>query len=230
MVAVFWDDLFTNAIAQDAKLLYYNDITNNKFIIEWYKVPHVIDIEERETFQIILLIPAYYPTTTGDGEIIFQDHGDVEEPASITVGIENSNEDVGLLYLHNELYDVTANELQNEFAIRLSTKIPIVTEVKNESEQENDLPQSYSLEQNYPNPFNPETQNSIHFESGIRSYKNFQNRWRISKNIGKHRAAGSYEIIWNGTNDCGHKVSSGIYFYRIQSNQFSLVKKMILLK
>jgi hypothetical protein len=231
MVGVFWDDLFTDAVAPDAKLLYYSDVTNNRFIIEWYKVPHVNDPDERETFQIILLDPAYYPTTTGDGEIIFQ-YQDVEEPASITVGIENSTEDVGLLYLFNELYDATANELQNEFAIKLTTKIPVVTDVNIEGEKENILPQSYSLEQNFPNPFNPETRIRYSLpESGFVTVKIFRIDGELVKTLeSTEKAAGRYEIIWDGTNDNSNKVSSGVYFYRIQSNEFSLVKKMIFLK
>lgn len=232
MVAVFWDDLFTDVVAPEAKLIYYNDIPNNRFIIEWYKVPHVTDIDERETFQIILQDPAYYPTTTGDGEIIFQYH-DVEEPSSVTVGIENSAEDIGLLYLHNELYDATANEIQNELAIKLTTKIPTITSIREEENQgEEILPKSYSLEQNYPNPFNPETRIRYSIpQAGFVSVKIFRIDGELVKTLENNdKAAGRYEVVWNGTNDSGIKVSSGVYFYRIQSNDFSLVKKMILLK
>ena len=232
MVAVFWDDLFTNTVAPDAKLLYYNDTQNNRFIIEWYKVPHVTDIEERETFEIILLDPAVYPTTTGDGEILFQYH-DVEEPASVTVGIENAAEDTGLLYLYNEIYDATANEIQNQLAVKLTTKTPTLTDIRYGQNENGDvIPDSYALEQNYPNPFNPETRIRYSVpEAGFVSIRIFRIDGELIKTLeNRDRLPGRYEVVWDGTNDHGAKVSSGVYFYRVQSNDFSSVKKMILLK
>lgn len=232
MVAVFWDDLFTNSVAPDAKLLYYSDLVNNRFIVEWYKVPHVNDIDERETFQVILQDPAFYPTTTGDGEIIFQYH-DVEEPASITVGMENNTEDDGLLYLYNELYDATANEVQNELAIKLTTTIPSITSIDEQlNGNANNIPSTYSLAQNYPNPFNPETRIRYSIpEAGLVSIKIYRIDGELVKTLmNTENNPGNYEVVWNGTNDFGNKVSSGVYFCRIISRDFSSVKKMILLK
>jgi flagellar hook assembly protein FlgD len=41
---------------------------------------------------------------------------------------------------------------------------------------------------------------------------------------------GSHTVIWNGTDDRGHSVPSGVYFYRIQAEGFSATRKMMLLK
>ncbi len=72
MVAAFWDDLFSTEPQEVGKLLYYSDTDNHRFIIEWSEVGHFDDYTNKETFEIILLDPAYYPTQTGDGEIICQ--------------------------------------------------------------------------------------------------------------------------------------------------------------
>ncbi|QQS37911.1 MAG: T9SS type A sorting domain-containing protein [Ignavibacteriales bacterium] len=231
MVAGFWDDLFRNETIATAKLLYYYDAANNRFIAEWSKVPHFNAEDELETFQIILLDPAYYPTPTGDGEIIVQ-YKDVEEPSSITVGIENNTQDVGLLYLFDETYDVTANELVSEFAIKFTTRTPVVTDVKDEEDIASVIPDDYSLEQNYPNPFNPETKIRYAIpEPGFVTVKIYRVDGELVKTLSEnYKSAGRYEITWDGTNNFSQKVSSGVYFYRLQANDFSQVKKMILLK
>jgi hypothetical protein len=156
MVAAFWDDLFSTDPTEMGKLIYYSDIENHQFIIEWNEVGHNSDVTNKETFQIILLDPSYYPTQTGDGEIIFQ-YKNVSEPGSSTVGIENNSEDIGLQYVYNEIYAYTASELVENFAIKFTTDSATVVSIEDENNFENVLPVAYNLEQNYPNPFNPET-------------------------------------------------------------------------
>ena len=89
----------------------------------------------------------------------------------------------------------------------------------------NDLPSCLTkLHQNHPNPFNPTT--NIQFdvkddESGILTIFNIKGQIMVFQrfNSGKH------EFIWNATNS-----SSGIYFYKLQTESFSETKKMLLLK
>ncbi|MEA3500095.1 MAG: FlgD immunoglobulin-like domain containing protein [Candidatus Marinimicrobia bacterium] len=45
-----------------------------------------------------------------------------------------------------------------------------------------------------------------------------------------NKSAGKYSVIWNGTNDLGAKVSTGIYFYRIDAGKYYDIKKMVFLK
>ncbi|RKY91876.1 MAG: hypothetical protein DRQ13_10960, partial [Ignavibacteriae bacterium] len=99
MVAAFWDNLFSTSPEEIGEIFYYRDTDNHRFIIEWDSVGHQDDFTNKETFQIILLDPAFYPTQTGDGEIICQ-YKIVTEAGSATIGIENSNEDVGLQYVY----------------------------------------------------------------------------------------------------------------------------------
>lgn len=91
----------------------------------------------------------------------------------------------------------------------------------------NTLPDGYSLQQNYPNPFNPST--SIRFsipESGFLSIVIFDMTGREVKTlINGVTEVGSYEVSF----DAGG-LSSGIYYYKLVSGDFSDVKKMILLK
>ena len=89
------------------------------------------------------------------------------------------------------------------------------------------IPTSFSLSQNYPNPFNPTT--TISFALPSRSFvslKVFDVLGReLSTVVSGELQAGTYNRQWSAEN-----MSSGVYFYRIQSGSFAAVKKMLLLK
>jgi hypothetical protein len=231
MVAAFWDDLFSTEPQEVGKLLYYSDVNNHRFIIEWSEVGHFDDYTNKETFEIILLDPAYYNSQTGDGEIICQ-YKKVTEPGSSTIGIENNSEDIGLQYVYDEQYSVTASELRDNFAIKFTTNGPTVVSVENEFDTEDLLPQEYALYQNYPNPFNPET--IIRYdipESGFVTLKIYRIDGQLVRTMqDSHQSQGRYEKTWDGKNDFGNKVSSGVYFYQLGAGSFVQTKKLILLK
>jgi flagellar hook assembly protein FlgD len=97
-------------------------------------------------------------------------------------------------------------------------------------------PISYSLDQNYPNPFNPSTK--IHYEipdDGANvTISIYNSLGELVKTLAVGmQEAGRYDVVWNGTNDAGEKVGSGIYFYRLVAfgtKEFTSVKKMLLVK
>jgi hypothetical protein len=229
MVCAFWDDLFS-IYPNEGKLYYYNDAANHRFIVEWDKVKHADDTLNTETFQIMLLDPVYYPTQTGDGEIICQ-YKSVEEPGACTIGIEDNTETIGLQYVFDEIYVVTATEVRNEYAIKFTTNTPTVVSVEDGDETFN-LPDNYVLEQNYPNPFNPETR--INYSIPEQAYVKLCiydiNGILVKTLYEGNQSAGRYQTVWDGESSSGVKVGSGVYFYRIQANSFIQTRKMILLK
>ncbi len=85
---------------------------------------------------------------------------------------------------------------------------------------------------NYPNPFNPET--TIVFslaDNGIVSIDIFNVKGqRVRSLINDHFDSGRHSIFWNGTDDNGRSVASGIYYYRMKSSKYTSTKKMILMK
>ena len=90
-----------------------------------------------------------------------------------------------------------------------------------------------SLSQNYPNPFNPET--TIKFTT-TDSDKNTEiiifsfNGQKIKTLVDKKLESGLHEVVWDGTDNSGNPVSSGIYFYKMQNNSLNETKRMILLR
>jgi len=94
------------------------------------------------------------------------------------------------------------------------------------------IPLEYKLEQNYPNPFNAGTiiRYSLR-DAGYVSIKIFDVAGREVKTIvSEDMPAGSYQAGWDGSNNAGIRVASGVYIYRIRTNAYTSSKKMILLK
>jgi YVTN family beta-propeller protein len=90
----------------------------------------------------------------------------------------------------------------------------------------------FSLHQNYPNPFNPETTIEFEtYENGTVLLEIFNVLGKgIRKLVNKTLPAGSHSMVWDGKNDLGRKVPSGIYLYRLQMGGESSVRKMQLIE
>jgi hypothetical protein len=99
-------------------------------------------------------------------------------------------------------------------------------------EQLTGTPTSFALDQNYPNPFNPSTQirfalpNQAKVHLAIYSVSGELVRTLVNGDM----AAGFFEVPWNGMNDHGQSVSSGVYLFRVQAGNFVSAKKMLLVK
>lgn len=94
------------------------------------------------------------------------------------------------------------------------------------------LPTAFSLSQNYPNPFNPSTEilfglpTRRHVTIGIFNILG----QKVKTLVDEELAAGSYSRVWDGTNDRGESLSSGVYLYRMESGDYTGSRKMILVK
>jgi hypothetical protein len=95
------------------------------------------------------------------------------------------------------------------------------------------LPTVYSLDQNYPNPFNPQTTIGFELPKAAKvSIEVYDVLGRKVVDLVEKEAyeAGRWEVVWDGTNSQYIRVASGIYFYRITANEFTKVKKMMMMK
>lgn len=112
----------------------------------------------------------------------------------------------------------------------------LVSPVTSVAEHRNSrIPAEFELAQNYPNPFNPTTEIRFvipGFVSNIAINLSVYNiRGELVKTIlNEKRSPGSYVVSWDGTDSSGRKVVSGLYLYRLQSNQFAGIRKMILVQ
>ena len=98
---------------------------------------------------------------------------------------------------------------------------------------ETNIPERIHLYQNYPNPFNPNTtikfalnvsgnvSITIYDLIGNETKRLFNEQWK---------SAGEYEVVWDGRLENGNLAASGIYFYRLKTENKIISRKMILLK
>ncbi|MGB5849248.1 MAG: alpha-amylase family glycosyl hydrolase, partial [Ignavibacteriaceae bacterium] len=176
---------------------------------------------------------------------------------SVSLDLTNTNLkftggfDPGATYWVNDLYNGTSTQSLgsdlSDFNVSLSSYgsavytistqeemvfLPVIPPIVSVDDQAADIPEDYNLFQNYPNPFNPST--TIRYsvvEPGNVSIKIYDVLGREIKTlVNEVKTAGAYSSTWNGDNNFGNKVSSGIYLYRMEAGLFVETRKMILLK
>ncbi len=128
-----------------------------------------------------------------------------------------------------------------EYVNGISDRSNIIQVTFTSSDDEFDIPHQTFLFTNYPNPFYPKNK-------GIRSSSNTTIRYDLSKSdqvdleiynikgqlvktlVNEFKTAGLYSAVWDGRDNTGLKVSSGIYLYKLCSKDFICMKKMILIQ
>ena len=124
--------------------------------------------------------------------------------------------------------DLTAKLSQDGTHIEYFT----VTLSKAENEESVNIPTTFYLNQNYPNPFNPST--TIEYglpQSGHVELTVFNALGqKVLTLVNEDQPAGIQRVVWNGTNDRGIRVASGMYLYRIKANGTTNIKRLLLIK
>ncbi len=148
--------------------------------------------------------------------------GSVE--ANILSFIDN-NTVVGTTYFYavSAQYDEGESVLSNEVTVN-------VTSVTGESPN---LPAGFRLQQNFPNPFNPVTLIRYELPAGRHAV-----RLEVFNTLGEkirtlvhqQQDGGSHQTQWDGRDDAGRQLASGIYVYRLQAGSFFQVRKMLLIR
>jgi hypothetical protein len=130
------------------------------------------------------------------------------------------------------LVDAKGNSIVSK-ELRRGEDITIPVREKGESQEtESVKPLDFGLEQNFPNPFNPETviKFSLPHDSPV-TLKIYNILGQaVNTLIDGVLPAGNHTVIWNGRNEKGSDVVSGVYFYRIKAQDFEATKKMTLLR
>jgi len=94
------------------------------------------------------------------------------------------------------------------------------------------VPTTFAIEQNYPNPFNPVT--TIRYQLPKANHVKLEvftiTGQKVKTLVNENQAANYHTIQWNGLNETGSRIASGIYLFRIEAGEFVKTQKMLLLK
>jgi len=191
------------------------------------------NIDNEKRIVVIGLIPALDgekpdldPGSGTIANLVFsvEDSWDMETIDVVPVELENPNH--SLMFVYTEDVDGSAHSLS------MTPEFQGVSFVPSEVAGTELLPGEFSLAQNAPNPFNPQTR----IDYDIPKATNV--RLEIYNVLGQHvktlvdefQEPGSKSVIWDGRDNSGSTVASGIYFYRMDAGEFSLTRKMMMLK
>jgi hypothetical protein len=156
--------------------------------------------------------------------------------------IDRHGLDVGLAILGTDVVFTGSGEL---FRVTVTAaesldEITITARGTDNSEQAVELQQPdqpttpirFNMAQNYPNPFNPSTQIDFSLpEPGPVQLKIYRLDGQLVRTlVDGPRDRGAHQVIWDGRDDAGHRMSSGVYFYRITTGPYEQTRKMSLVK
>jgi hypothetical protein len=98
--------------------------------------------------------------------------------------------------------------------------------------EEPTVPGDYTVQQNYPNPFNPSTQISYTLQKADKVEIVVYNihGQKVKTLVSAYQSPGNKSVVWDGTDDSGNRLSSGIYVYKVTAGEHSVTKKMTLAK
>ncbi len=90
-------------------------------------------------------------------------------------------------------------------------------------------PVAFRLEQNYPNPFNPSTTINYHVSEPTTITLTIYDMLgrKVKTLVSSNQLPGTHSVMWNGRDDIGHSVASGVYVYRMQAGKFIASQKMV---
>ncbi len=149
---------------------------------------------------------------------------------SATAGVSYVNGNSKAVLLGFGLEAVTVDERRNAVVQRAIDLFELPVGI---AEDDPTLPEAFALHPNFPNPFNPST--TIRFDLPQQSkvtlavYNMLGQKVRTITNT--LYPAGRHQVVWDGTDQSGNPVASGVYIYRISTNNgFSKAQKMMLLK
>ena len=181
---------------------------------------------------VIGLIPMIYgensdlaPGTGSVANLVFT----VDDPAVKTIEVtptttKDPDHSLMLVYFEKSAGGVETKGLTPEFQG--------VSVVLSEVAGKDLLPTSYSLKQNAPNPFNPITRILYDLPKATSVRLDIYNvlGQKVKTLVNDFQSAGSKSVIWDGRSNSGSEVSSGVYFYRLETSEYSATMKMMMLK
>ncbi len=227
MIAPFWDNLKQSG---DGIVCHWYDEANHRYIVAWDNVKNQYN-GTYEAFEVILYDPMWYPTVTGDGVFVYQyelmSNSDSQQMYA-TAGIQDREHTTGITYSYYSVEPPTAAFFDAGLAIKFTTGGPGAADAHSEPSE----PLRLLLGQSEPNPMSRGT--TIRFQLDrqrpvtLRIYDVDGHLVRTLRD--GSTAAGQHSVPWTGLDDRGLQVPSGVYFYKLDAEDQSIEKKLMLIR
>lgn len=183
---------------------------------------------EARTVYLILGYDDADPLLEGSGPVATLHFTCASEGTTSIVPVDTTDNTIGQYYFR--LTSLFGNMKIYPDFIPGAISIDLSTDV--ETDAFDNLPKIYSLEQNYPNPFNPTT--SIRFALPERSHVTLEVYNILGEKVrqlaDETLPAGYHDLVFDGRDNDGHELASGIYLYRLKTDRFTRSRKMMLMK
>ena len=177
---------------------------------------------------VIKTLPGLDPPQISEGDFWVLINWHMDSPGAPGIGVDSDppNNGRGMFHLASTGWQSAT------FGNIMITSYVSDTPVGMEDEHSSGLPLTFDLKQNYPNPFNPSTIISYQIPGNEFVTLEVYNMLgqKVKTLINQNQEAGYYSVEWDGRNNFGNPVSSGIYLYRIKAGNFISVHKMTLLR
>ena len=243
---------WATTISLDNKYLFYSSIVGVNYATYWIRVDNIIDSLRHTNFPpYVKWVPASQTSTVGvpfhftiPDSIFCDDDGN--NTLTYTASLNNGSPLPSWISFDPVTRTFSGTPLASR-PIPLSIKV-IATDTARASvssafgleitdptgieAMNGQLPKESQLFQNYPNPFNPST--TIHYTLAKSSfiklniYNLLGQKIRTIRNT--FQTAGEYSLVWDATDERNTPVSSGLYFYRLEADNLTVQKKMLLVK
>jgi hypothetical protein len=231
MIAPMWDDLYQTG---NNKVYRWVDAANHRYVVQWSRLLNN-NGGATENFEVILYDPAFYPTATGDGIIVFQydQFGNSDwQQHYCTIGIENANRDDGVLYSYFNAYSAGSSTVQTGRAIKFTT----IEQVDPAAIPEPAVhPLRIALHPCQPNPIGARAEattlrldlpREMPVHLGV-----FDIDGRLVRTLVDGRLpAGSRDLSWDGADAGGTRLASGVYFVVLHAGQEQATQRVLLVR
>jgi hypothetical protein len=142
--------------------------------------------------------------------------------------------DTMIMHLQDQPLALTTPEPKNYVPIFKPACFHVMVNPSSCPTENEEGPSAFALLGNYPNPFNPTTSIPFHIscKSSMRTTLTVYNilGQRVRALVNEDKLPGEYKVVWDGKDENGEPVSSGIYLYKLDAGNFSATKRMILIK
>ena len=167
------------------------------------------------------------------GSIVCLKYNNSQYNAGIQFSGTNGNAETRIINFGIPFETIYPESVRNEVMARILSFLDVSTGIIADSQAHNTLPKQPVLYQNYPNPFNQTTMIKFYLPSEKKvSLKIFNLLGEVVKTFHQDELLlkGTHQIEWNGLSDLNEQLSSGVYFCRIEIDNFITTKRLLYLK